>query len=373
MIRAACLLWLMLAGGVEAQVRLSEAEIAQTLAHGPWPSAPPPDPSNRFSGNAQAIALGAALFSDPLLSADGSLSCASCHDPRRGLGDAMARPVVRGQTLDRNTPPVWNLAFSRWFGWGGDTDNLWAQSMTPITSRLEMAHSPRSLQTALASSVHAPAFTALVGPFADPEATLVATGKLLAAYQETLVTGQTPFDRFRDALAAGDMTQAARYPEAAQRGLQIFLGRGNCTFCHSGPLFTNGEFHDAGMPYFISPTRVDEGRFAGLQALLSSAYTLDSAWSDDPERSGAWAVKGVRQLHSDFGTFKVPGLRNVAKTAPYMHDGSLPDLFAVAEHYNTINLERLHADGEAILRPLGLSTAELSDLVAFLETLSAED
>ncbi|MEO0831259.1 MAG: cytochrome-c peroxidase, partial [Pseudomonadota bacterium] len=112
-------------------------------------------------------------------------------------------------------------------------------------------------------------------------------------------------------------------------------------------------------------------RFAGLQALLSSPYTLDGAWSDDPEKRGAWAVQNVRQTHGDFGTFRTPSLRGVAETAPYMHDGSLEDLNAVVRHYSEIDLERLHADGEAILVPLELTEAETQDLVAFLETLSA--
>jgi len=373
--RLVCLsVWLcLMALPLQAQVILSDTEIAATLRHGPWPQDPPVDPSNRFSQVPEAIALGARLFQDTALSVDGTLSCASCHDPKQAFTDGKTRPEVRGTRLDRNTQGLWNLAFSRWFGWGGDTDNLWAQSLTPILSKLEMNHTPGSLQKAIQSSDHATAFAAVTEPLANQtaEETLVNVGKLLAAYIETLTTGPTPFDQFRTALERGDDAAAGTYPQAAQRGLQIFVGHGQCTFCHSGPLFTNGEFHDAGLPYFITPTRVDPGRHAGLLALLDSPYTRNSTWSDDPNRTGAWAVRTVRQSHADFGTFKVPGLRGVAQTAPYMHDGSLPDLAAVADHYNTIDLERLHADGEAILRPLALSQSELDDLVAFLQTLSS--
>jgi len=366
----AALLW---AAPVQGQVILTSDEIAQTLAHGPWPQAVPGDPSNRFSGAPKAIALGKALFSDPVLSADGTMSCATCHDPARGFSDGLPRHAVRGALLDRNTSALWNMAYARWFGWAGDTDSLWAQSMTPITSLAEMGHSLQSLAEALQDSAHLDAYQDLAGPVGDPETVWVNLGKILAAYQETLVSGQTPFDRFRDALEAGDLEGAGAFPQSAQRGLRLFLGKGNCTFCHSGPLFTNGEFHDAGMPYFITETRVDEGRFAGLQVLLSSPYTLAGDWSDDPEKSGAWAVQNVRQLHSDFGTFKVPGLRNVAQTAPYMHDGGLADLRAVVGHYNTIDLERLHSEGEAILTPLGLDDEQLEDLVAFLRSLSDDN
>ena len=114
---------------------------------------------------------------------------------------------------------------------------------------------------------------------------------------------------------------------------------------------------------------MDQGRFSGLTVLLNSPYTLDGPFTDDPKKTGAWAVRSVRRSPQDFGLFRMPGLRNVAQTAPYMHDGSLPDLDAVARHYNTINLERMHADGEAILRPLELSEDDLRNLVAFLETL----
>ncbi|MEM9105031.1 MAG: hypothetical protein AAGC96_05195, partial [Pseudomonadota bacterium] len=104
--------------------------------------------------------------------------------------------------------------------------------------------------------------------------------------------------------------------------------------------------------------------------LLESPYTLDGNYTDDPDRTGAWAVRNVRRTHADFGTFRVPTLRGVARTAPYMHNGSLADLHAVVAHYNQIDLERLHADGEAILEPLNLSDTEVDDLVSFLRSLS---
>lgn len=356
----------------KAQVLLSDDEIARTLSFGPWPPQIAPDPSNRFSGNPEAAALGAALFADPVLSIDGGFSCASCHQPARNFSSPAPRAAGR-ETLARNSPSVQNLASLRWYGWGGKSDNLWAASLHPLVAGGEMGHSPASLKTALLASPHRAAAEALWGPLPaqDPEAVLVNTAKTLAAYQETLVTAPAPFDRFRDALAEGDMPGAARFDPGAQRGLKLFLGRGNCAVCHSGPRFTNNEFHDAGVPYFLSETEVDPGRFAGLQSVLQSPYTLAGPWSDDPDRGGAWAVQNVRQGHADFGTFKTPGLRGAAHTAPYMHDGSLADLRAVVQHYNTIDLERMHADGEAILAPLGLSAAEIDDLVAFLRTLSA--
>ncbi len=363
---------LAMAGAVQAEVLLSDAEISQTLSFGPWPPQVRPDASNRVSGQAAAIALGAALFNDPLLSVDGAFSCASCHDPEQGFTTPQARAVGR-VLLDRNSPSLRNLAGLRWYGWGGKSDNLWAASLHPIVDAQEMGHRPESLKRAISESLYAADFQGVFGDIRDQDAemVLVNTAKLLSAYLETLVTPPTAFDAFREALARGDQAAAERYPDTAQRGLQLFLGRGNCVFCHNGARFSNNEFHDAGVPYFLSETSVDEGRFGGLNFLLSSAYTLDGVWSDDAEATGAWWVRNLRRSHADFGRFRTPSLRGVAETAPYMHDGSLPDLEAVIRHYSEIDTERLHADGEAILAPLHLNAQESADLVAFLETLSA--
>lgn len=370
MIRRLALVFGLLAGAAPAEVLLTEDEIARTLSFGPWPPVVSPDPSNRVSGKAEAIALGADLFQDPVLSRDGAFSCASCHVPDLGFTTRQPRAMGRG-LLRRNIPSVVNLAGLRWYGWGGKSDNLWAASLHPIIAEREMAHSPESLKQALADSPHADRFERVFGAFdtQPPETVLVNTAKALAAYQETLLSARTPFDDFRDALDRGDFAAAAAYPDNAQRGLKLFLGTANCAVCHSGPRFSNNEFHDAGVPYFISATKVDPGRFDGLQTLFDSPYTLDGVWSDDPDRRGAWAVRRVRQTHADFGTFRTPSLRGVAQTAPYMHDGSLADLGAVLRHYNTIDLERMHADGEALLRPLGLSQRDMDDLIAFLNSL----
>ena len=360
-----------LTSAVRAEVLLSADEIEQTLSFGPWPPSFQSDPSNRVSNNARAIALGKALFNDPVLSVDGAFSCASCHDPEQAFATSEARALGR-VLLDRNTPSLRNLAGLRWHGWGGKSDNLWAASLHPIIEEQEMAHSPESLKTAITESAYIDDYEAIFGVIQNqgPELVLVNTAKALSAYLETLVTDRTQFDDFRDALERRDFPASAYYPEAGQRGLQLFLGRGNCVFCHNGPRFSNNEFHDASVPYFLNETEVDEGRFRGLNFLLSSPYTLDGDWNDDPDKQGAWAVRNVRRSHADFGTFRTPSLRGVAETAPYMHDGSLRDLNAVIRHYSKINTERLHADGEAILSQLNLSEQEIADLVAFLMTLS---
>jgi len=363
-------------GGVTAVraqtlVEFSEPEIRRILQHGPWPQPVLRDRSNRASGNADAIALGKRLFYDRRLSGDGAMSCAACHLPDQAFTDGRARAYGR-ESLDRNTPSLWNVGFARWFGWDGAADSLWRQSMKPILNPVELAADADHVAALLRSDPdlamrYAKAFGS--APLAD-ERTLVDTGKALAAYLETLVSGRSPFDDFRDALAKDDPVAAARYPVAAQRGLKIFIGKGNCALCHFGPTFTNGEFADVGISYFVAKGRVDAGRYGGIKELLADRFNLLGRYSDEASGSAAGKTRHVASQHRNFGEFKVPGLRNVARTAPYMHNGSLATLREVVTHYSDLNEERLHSDGERILRPLKLSPREVDDLIAFLESLT---
>jgi cytochrome c peroxidase len=208
-------------------------------------------------------------------------------------------------------------------------------------------------------------------PGTRDDAIAVDSAKAIAAYVETLRSARTAFDDYRDALARGDISSASRYPAAARRGLALFVGKGRCDLCHSGPRFSNGEFHDAGVPFFVERTRVDSGRYDGIRRLQASPYNLLGAFNDDAARSTATSTRHVSLAHRNYGEFRVPSLRNVARTAPYMHDGSLATLREVIRHYSDLDEDRLHADGESILRPLRLSVAEIDDLVAFLETLTS--
>ena len=342
------------------------------MALGPWPMVRTRDPSNRVSGNADAVAFGGALFVDPRLSRSGTLACSSCHQPSRAFVDGL--PRGRGAALgDRNTTTLFNVGGQRWYGWDGASDSLWAQSLRPLFDVREMAGDARHLADLVRNDATLRARYAQVfgrTPPADDEVVAVDVGKALAAFQETLVTGRTPFDDFRDALARGDAATAARYPAAARRGLITFIGDGNCTMCHGGPRFANGEFGDVGIPFFVAPGRVDAGRHEGIRRLKASRYTLLGPFNDDPTRSTATGTRFVALEHRNFGEFRVPSLRNVARTAPYMHDGSMPTLREVVRHYSNIDENRLHADGVRVLKPLGLSKYDTDDLVAFLESLS---
>ena len=197
---------------------------------------------------------------------------------------------------------------------------------------------------------------------------MVDAGKALAAFQETIVSGRSPFDDFRDALLEGK--EGGDYPAAARRGLKIFAGKGNCSVCHFGPAFTNGEFADVGVPFFAGKGRVDAGRHGGIVRLKSSRFNLLGNFSDDPRGASATGTRHVELQHRNFGEFRVPSLRNVALTGPYMHNGSLATLADVVRHYSEIDEDRLHSDGEKILRPLRLSRQEAGDLLAFLASLT---
>jgi len=366
------LLALLLAVATQAAA-FTDAEVRAIASHGPWPPAFRADPSNRVSGNPQAIDLGERLFFERRLSADGEQSCSRCHLPERNWTDGEQR--ARGIALvDRNTPSLSNVRLQRWFGWDGAHDSLWSQAIRPILDAKEMGSSAARVAQLLREDAdlscrYRKAFGA---PAGSDEKVLVDAVKAIAAFQETMMSGRSAFDDFRDALVKGDKAGVAKYPETARRGLALFIGKGSCNTCHVGSAFTNGEFHDTGIPFFIEPGRVDPGRSGGIKKLLADRFNLLGPYNDDPKRTTATSTRHVVPEHRNFGEFKVPSLRNLALTAPYMHNGRLATLRDVVDHYSNISPDRLHSDGEAILKPLKLSAGESRDLVAFLESLQDE-
>jgi cytochrome c peroxidase len=361
---------LLFAALAPAALAFTEAEKAAVAAHGPWPPAFASDPTNRVSGNREAVELGERLFFERRLSSSGNHSCSRCHLPERNWTDGEARAIGLAR-VDRNTPGLTNVRLQRWFGWDGANDSLWAQSIRPLLDARELGMSTEQVAQRVRSDADlACRYRKVFGGIpAEDEAVLVGVGKVLAAFQETLMSGRTAFDEFRDALVRGDAAGIAKYPQAAQRGLKIFVGKGACNACHIGAAFTNGEFHDTGIPFFIEKGRVDPGRHAGIQKLRANPFNLLGAYNDDPKRSSATGTRHVALEHRNFGEFRTPSLRNLVLTAPYMHNGHLATLRDVVNHYSTISPDRLHADGEAILKPLHLSAREAQDLVAFLESL----
>jgi cytochrome c peroxidase len=368
---ASTLLWaatLWVATAAQAEVStpsFSAYERQQIIQLGPWPPPVRIDMSNRVSGNARAIALGKLLFNDPRLSPVGYIACVTCHQPDRAFTDLKARAHGLAD-LPRNTPTLLNVAQQRWFGWDGGSDSLWLASIRPLLDAREFDSNPATVVNLFKRDPELAACYRSVfaeSPFAQPTHTLVNVGKALAAYQETLVTAPTPFDDLRDALVkSGDAlvksgdALAQRYPAAAVRGLKLFVGRAGCSVCHSGPNFSDGQFHNG----VLRANQPDAGRLEGVRSLRANPLNLLSRHNDDRSSNAARQTAQLAATESLLGRFRTPSLRNVTRTGPYMHDGQIDDI------------------GEAIVHawPASASaptTAERNDLLAFIATLAETD
>lgn len=354
-------LWLSLAGTVaEAAERapanghgLSADEARAVIALGPWPVAVPPDPGNRVSGRPLAIELGRQLFRDPRMSQVAYIACVSCHQPDRAFTDIKARAHGVAD-LPRNTPALANLRLQRWYGWGGGSDSLWMASIKPILDAREFDGSAQLVRRLFVRDPGlAACYRRVFGVSAlrgDAQRTVINVGKALAAFVETLVTGRTPFDDLRDALARGDAAAAAAYPAAARRGLKLFVGSAGCVRCHGGANFSDGAFH----PGVAAPAQRDgdRGRLDDARALKASAFNLMGAGNDDAGRRNAAATRGLA-LHAQLaGRYRTPSLRNAAVTAPYFHDGSVERLIDAVQHTRSV------------------SPAQAAELAAFVATLT---
>jgi cytochrome c peroxidase len=396
----------LVAVGAEPPVTFDERELETILSLSPLPASSL-DATNRVDGNPEAIALGARLFNDTRLSGSGEFSCATCHDSARDWADGKEVAEAAGVGA-RNTPSLWNVALHRWYFWDGRADSLWSQALKPIESgveldgsRLQVAHvvhddailraGYEALFGALPELADTQRFPSTGGPRAtDEERQLrwwrmepadraavtelfVNVGKAIAAFEATIRSGPAPFDRFVAELKEGKRPTAIS--AAAQRGLKTFIGVGNCVLCHSGPNFTNKEFHDIRVPPRGTPDVVrDAGRGGGLSLLLDDEFVSVGQHSDGPQ-----GTRAMNLLYLDFegafgGHFRTPSLRNVAKTAPYMHAGQYGTLAEVVRHYSNLAdavppAEPEHV--ELLVRPFPLDERELADLVAFLESLTS--
>ena len=349
------------------------SEIRTILSHGPWPMPATPDKTNRVSGKPEAIEFGTRLFFDARMSRVGDTSCATCHVPERNWTDNERRAIGR-VVVDRNTPTISNLRGSRWYGWDGAADSLWSQSLRPMLDERELGATPKHVADLIRSDEQlACRYRKTFGEtpaVSNDETIFVNIGKTIAAFLETVVSGRTPFDQFRDSLARGQSPLSGTYSEAAQRGLKIFIGRGSCTTCHSGPNFTNGEFFTTGLSRFAPDGKADPGRAEGIRKLLASRYNLLGPYNDD---ASGQTAKETHQLAFDkktAGEFKVPSLRNLVLTGPYGRDGSVDRIQDVVRHYSDLDPLRLHAKDGKPGTPLELSAGEQRDLVVFLESLS---
>ena len=285
-------------------------------------------PDDNPMGEAK-IALGKQLFFDPRLSKDGSVSCASCHIPSHGFADPNPiSPGIGGRRGARHAPTVLNRLFSKEQFWDGRAADLEAQAHLPLINPDEMGMTSHEEVVANVRAVpgYAPLFAAVYG---DPGIDMPRIAQAIAAYERTVLTGDSPYDRY----VAGDHG-ALRDDQV--RGLTVFLGRGRCVTCHVGFNFSDENYRNIGVG--MDAPAPDLGRYA------------------------------VTRRDEDRGAFKTPTLRNVALTAPYMHDGSEPTLEAVVELYDRGGVRNAWLSKD--VQPLGLPPQEKRDLIAFMQALT---
>lgn len=329
---------------------------------------PPPSRGNRVADDPRAAALGERLFFDARLSRNGKFSCASCHVPARQFTDGLPTSRALG-SVPRNAPSLLAAAWHRWQFWDGRADSLWMQATVPILNPQELGQTPGGVRTLVRRHYHDEYRTLFGDAVADDDGRLLSNvGKAIEAYERTLRPAPTRFDAFADALAAGRPADGT-LSDAEQSGLRLFLGRGQCLRCHHGPLLTSGGFQNTGIGKL--PQRPsDHGRASGIAPLLESPFNCKGPYNDDPDPHCPH-LDFLRRAGPELrGAFKVPSLREAAHTAPYMHDGRFATLAEVLDHYNRAPgvFER---SGHTELFPLGLGAAELSDLEAFLRSLSS--
>ena len=271
--------------------------------------------------------LGKKLYFDTRLSAANVLSCATCHSPAYGWGDGQPTGVGHGmKKLGRRSPTIINAAFGDIFMWDGRAGSLEAQALGPVQADVEMNMSLDKLLVKLdAIEGYHPLFEAAFPgkPMASEN-----IAKAIAVYERTVVSGRARFDDWID----GDEKAIS---ESAKRGFVLFNTKGNCMQCHSGWNFTDDSFHDLGL------AGSDIGR--------------------------AKIAPGVEKM---MYAFKTPGLREISLRGPYMHDGSVANLDAVVEHYNSGGIDR--PSRSADIKPLNLSKQESKDLVEFMMTLTGD-
>lgn len=356
---------------------------------------PPLDPSNAFSGNPRAAALGKKFFFDSRFSRDGSVSCSTCHRPDMQFTDSL--PFSHGIAFtSRRSMPLIGMAYQSWFFWDGRVDSLWAQALEPPETPEEHGIS-RTMAALIIGKYYRDEYEAVFGPMPvfteeeypaiarpDPEDPLayqawqdmdlgkrtivnrvfVNFGKVIAAYVRLIVPSSSRFDRYIEALVRGDRQSMHRTFSVDEAiGLRLFVGKAKCMNCHHGPLLTNGDFHNLDIPR-PEGAPMDRGRADGIRQVYRNLFNCMGKFSDaDAEMD----CDELRYMDTDttkyIGAFKTPTLRNVADRPPYMHAGQFSTLREVLEFYAASDNPELGHGG-------GLSQKDIRHLEAFLMTLS---
>lgn len=352
--------------------RLAELDrrAVERIAEPPLGLPPVPVPEDN-PPTAAKVRLGRKLFLDRRLSANGTLSCAMCHVPEQGFTSNELETAVgnEGKTLLRSSPTLFNVAYAGPFFHDGREPDLDLQAFDVFVNPDEMASPSLGWLVARVAAMedYRPLFEEAFGG----AVTVTTIGRALGTYMRSLVSGDSPFDRW---YYGGEESALS---EAARRGFEVFRGRAGCTGCHTvgdeSALFTDHGFHDTGIGRTEAVRRSGAGGPVRVE-LAPGLFTeveravVESVGKPMPPDLGRYRVTADP---ADRWRFKTPILRNVALTAPYMHDGSLSTLREVVEHYDRGGVP--HESQDPRVRPLGLTEAEKDDLVAFLESLTGSN
>ncbi len=389
-----------------AEVTFNERDMKRLRRHTPVP-APPPSPTNHVADDPDAAHFGQFLFFETRFASDDDVSCATCHDPGQGFADGLTRRWV---TI-RHTQSLWNVVYNRWVFWDGRADSLWSQALKSIESPVEyngsrlqaarVLHDDPELRRAYETIFgqmpdlsderrFPPAGKPVPEDKADPQHAAWSSmtvqdqksvnrifaniGKAIEAYQRRLISDRSLFDVFVEGLETGDEEKQEALSQSAKRGLKLFISTGNCRSCHVGYNFTDGEFHNIGVPPLREGEAEDVGRYLGAQKVLVDPFNALGEYSDQRTGEPADKLKYMVNTPEAWAQFKTPTLRNVAKSPPYMHQGQVKTLRGVLRFYSTLDgaVQAGHHQ-ESILRPLNLTEAEIDDLIAFLESLTDEE
>ena len=333
----------------------------------------PPDPSNAVADNPDAAAFGHQLFFDGRLSANGMISCSTCHQPIRRFTDGLPKGVAIGLSK-RNTPSIVGTAYSPWLYWDGRKDSQWAQALAPLEDPNEHGSSRVQVISIVASvSAYRKAYQDLFGEppnLLEPseiDRAFANIGKAIAAYERLLVPGESRFDKYVEhVLDGGDHREQDFLSDDEIRGLRLFIGDARCTDCHNGALFTNNEFHNTGL-LSASGELPDRGRIDGVREVMADPFNCLGPFNDDPNPNCA-ELRYVRTGAELIGATRTPSLRNLENTAPFQRKGQIHSLAAVLDHYNKSPLAMI---GHNEAKELNFSDWELRALEAFLGSLSA--
>jgi len=308
----------------------------------------------------QRVALGKMLFFDARLSGDGSISCADCHHPNKGWGDGndLSRGYP-GTVHWRNSQTVVNSAYlDAWF-WTKSAKTMEAQAKSAMTGPLAGNMNPRLAEERLKQ---VPEYVALFEEVYDEKPTIEKALSAIAAYERTVISGDSPFDQYM----RGDDTALT---EQQLRGKALFEGKANCIACHNGPLMTDQQLHNIGVP--PNPAfETDPQRQIAMRERIKSKGVEEEVYLKFDRDPGHFLDT---KKDEDFGKFRTPPLRYLAFTAPYMHNGVFFTLEEVVDFYDRGGDEDPFGTKSADMKNLDLTDKEKADLVAFLESLSGEE